>query len=87
MIIAVYPAKIKGNVSRLENLVLRARSDQSAERTNIGNRHIESFSFCALRLASWGQAMDIVTGCTLDCSDTCSLLITPRADGSIRIKG
>ncbi|MGD8686798.1 MAG: molybdopterin-dependent oxidoreductase [Syntrophobacterales bacterium] len=31
--------------------------------------------------------MDIVTGCTLDCSDTCSLLITPRADGSIRIKG
>lgn len=31
--------------------------------------------------------MDIVTGCTLDCSDTCSLLVTLRADGSIRIKG
>ena len=31
--------------------------------------------------------MDIVTGCTLDCSDTCSLLITLRGDGSIRIKG
>jgi len=31
--------------------------------------------------------MDIVTGCTLDCSDTCSLLITLHADGSIRIKG
>ena len=31
--------------------------------------------------------MEIVTACTLDCSDTCSLLITLRADGSIRIKG
>ena len=31
--------------------------------------------------------MEIVTACTLDCSDTCSLLVTLRADGSIRIKG
>jgi anaerobic selenocysteine-containing dehydrogenase len=31
--------------------------------------------------------MEIVTACTLDCSDTCSLLITLRADGSIHIKG
>ncbi|MDH3929258.1 MAG: molybdopterin-dependent oxidoreductase, partial [Deltaproteobacteria bacterium] len=31
--------------------------------------------------------MEIVTACTLDCSDTCSLLITLRGDGSIRIKG
>ncbi|MGB5923107.1 MAG: molybdopterin oxidoreductase, partial [Syntrophobacteria bacterium] len=31
--------------------------------------------------------MEIVTACTLDCPDACSLLVKVLAEGTIRVKG